>query len=66
MLDVVIKKLVTMNPEDLTQGAVTEWVQTAIKSERDFSNFVCGLIAPNDKHVMKQGELNFVSEFQGL
>jgi len=62
MLDVVIKKLDVMNPEDLTQGAVTEWVQTAIKSERE----AAGLIAPNGKPEAKQGELHFVSDFQGL
>jgi len=62
MLDVVIKKLDTINPEDLTQGTVTEWVQTAIKSEREGA----GIIAPNGKPETKQGELNFVSDFQGL
>jgi len=66
MLDVISKKLDTMNPEDLTQGTVTEWVQTAIKSEREASNFVCGLVSPNGKPETKQGELNFVSDFQGL
>jgi len=62
MLDVVSKKLDTMNPDDLTQSAVTEWVQTAIKAERDGA----GLISPNGKSEPKQGELNFVSDFQGL
>jgi hypothetical protein len=32
MLDVVSKKLDLMNPEELAQGAVAEWVQTAIKA----------------------------------
>jgi hypothetical protein len=62
MLDVVSKKLDTMNPEDLTQGTVTEWVQTAIKSERE----AAGLVTPNGKTEPKQGELNFVQDFQGL
>ena len=66
MLDVVSKKLDLMNPEDLTQGNVAEWVQTAIKTEREASNFVCGMVAPNGKAETKQGELNFVSDFQGL
>jgi hypothetical protein len=35
MLDVVYKKLDTMNPQELTQGNLTEWVQTAIKAERE-------------------------------
>jgi ribosomal protein S3AE len=62
MLDVVQKKLDTMNPEDLTQGTVTEWVQTAIKAERENM----GLILPNEKPETKQGEFQFVSDFQGL
>jgi len=62
MLDVVTKKLDTMNPAELTQGNLTEWVQTAIKAERE----AAGLVAGNDKAEMKQGELNFVSDFQGL
>jgi len=62
MLDVVQKKLDLMNPEDLAQGTVAEWVQTAIKAERE----AAGLIAPNGKPETKQGELNFVSDFQGL
>jgi hypothetical protein len=62
MLDVVSKKLDTMNPEDLTQGNVTEWVQAAIKAERE----IAGLIAVDGKADPKQGELNFVQDFQGL
>jgi len=62
MLDVVSKKLDTMNPADLSQNSVSEWVQTAIKAERE----AAGLVAGNDKAEPKQGELNFVSDFQGL
>jgi len=62
MLDVVKKKLDTMNPADLTQGAVTEWVQTAIKAERE----AAGLIASNGKTEVRQGELNFTPDFNGL
>ena len=62
MLDVVKKKLDTMNPQELSQGNLTEWVQTAIKAERE----AAGLVSPNGKPEVKQGELNFVSEFQGL
>jgi hypothetical protein len=61
MLDVVSKKLDIMNPEELTQGNVTEWVETAIKAER-----VAAGLASSDKTELKQGELNFVSDFQGL
>jgi len=62
MLDVVLKKLETMNPHDLTQGTVAEWVQTAIRAEREAAN----IISPNVKTESKQGEFNFVSDFQGL
>jgi hypothetical protein len=62
MLDVVSKKLDIMNPAELTQGAVTEWVQTAIRAERE----AAGLVADNGKTEPKQGELNFVSDFKGL
>ena len=67
MLDVVQKKLDLMNPEDLTQGTVAEWVQTAIKAEREAAGLVqTSGLTPNGKTEAKQGELNFVSDFQGL
>jgi hypothetical protein len=62
MLVVVSKKLDTMNPEELTQGNVTEWVQTAIRAERE----AAGLVVSGGKVEPRQGELSFVSEFQGL
>jgi len=62
MLDVVVKKLDSMNPAELTQGNLTEWVQTAIKAEREAAS----LVSPNGKGDDKQGELNFTSDFQGL
>jgi len=62
MLEVVKKKLDTMNPEDLAQGNVTDWVQTAIRAERE----AAGLITSSGKPEPKQGELNFVSDFNGL
>jgi hypothetical protein len=62
MLDVVIKKLDGMNPADLGQNVLTEWVQTAIKAD----NEAAGLIATNGKAEPKQGELNFVSDFNGV
>ena len=62
MLNLVEKKLDLMNPAELTQGNVTEWVQTAIKAERE----AAGLVAGNGKPEAKQGELNFTSDFQGL
>jgi len=67
MLDVVSKKLDTMNPVELSQSAVTEWVQTAIKAEREASNlWFGGLVSPNGKTEPKQGELSFVSDFNGV
>jgi hypothetical protein len=33
MLELVETKLDLMNPADLTQGTVTEWVETAIRAE---------------------------------
>ena len=62
MLDVVSKKLDMMNPGELTQGAVTEWVQTAIRAERE----AAGLVTSGGKPEPKQGEINFTSEFEGL
>jgi len=62
MLEVVSKKLDLMDPAELSQGNLTEWVQTAIKAERE----AAGLVAPNGKAEPKQGELTFSPEFQGL
>jgi hypothetical protein len=63
MLAVVEKKLDLMDPSDLTQGMVTEWVETAIRAERE----AAGLVAPNGgKSEPKQGEINFTPEFDGL
>ena len=62
MLDVVAKKLDLMDPAELTQGNVTEWVATAIKAERE----AAGLVTSAGKTETKQGELNFTPDFQGL
>ena len=63
MLEVVEKKLDLMDPADLTQGTVTEWVETAIRAERE----AAGLVTPNvGKSEPKQGEINFTPEFEGL
>ena len=62
MLDVVSKKLDSMNPAELTQGNLTEWVNTAIRAERE----AAGLVAPNGIQEAKQGELNFTPDFKGL
>jgi hypothetical protein len=63
MLMVVEKKLDLMDPADLAQGTVTEWVQTAIRAERE----AAGLVTANSgKAEPKQGEINFAPEFEGL
>jgi hypothetical protein len=63
MLMVVEKKLDLMDPADLTQGTVTEWVEAAIRAERE----AAGLVTPNSGKVEpKQGEINFTPEFEGL
>jgi hypothetical protein len=62
MLTVVEKKLDLMDPADLSQGTVTEWVETAIRVERE----AAGLVTPNGKTEPKQGEINFTPEFEGL
>jgi hypothetical protein len=67
MLEVVSKKLDTMNPADLSQGTVTEWVSTAIRAEREVSNQgLLGIVTPNGKSEPKQGEINFTPEFSGI
>jgi len=62
MLEVVQKKLELMNPAELTQGGVTEWVQTAIKTERE----AAGLVTTSGKPEVRQGEFNFSPDFQRL
>jgi hypothetical protein len=62
MLDVVSKKLDTMKPEDLSQGTVTEWVQTAIKAEREAAGLVASAVSNESK---KEG-IQFSLDFQGL
>jgi hypothetical protein len=62
MLEVVSKKLDLMDPADLTQGAVTEWVETAVKTERE----IFGLTGLNGKAEPKQGGINFSPEFEGV
>jgi hypothetical protein len=69
MLEVVKKKLDTMNPDELTQGNVTEWVQTAIRAEREAGQFAdanCLGVSTSRNSMLKQGELNFTPDFQGL
>jgi hypothetical protein len=64
MLQVVSKKLDMMNPEELKDGTVTEWVETAIRAERE----AAGLAVSGGKAdgAAKQGEINFTPEFEGI
>jgi hypothetical protein len=62
MLATVSKKLDLMDPADLSQGTVTQWVETAIRVERE----AAGLVTPNGKTEPQQGEINFTPEFEGL
>jgi len=62
MLEVVKKKLDLMDAGELSQGNVTEWVETAIRAERE----AAGLVTSSGKPEPKQGELTFTPEFNGI
>jgi hypothetical protein len=62
MLAVVTKKLDLMQPEELTQSTVTDWVETAIRAERE----AAGLVATKDGGSKKSGAIVFAPEFEGL
>jgi hypothetical protein len=63
MLNVVSKKLDLMAPEELKQETVTEWVETAIKAERE----AAGLVTKDGKESAKSGAtIAFQPEFEGL
>jgi hypothetical protein len=76
MLQVVTKKLELMNPADLTQGTVKEWVEMAIRTDREAcyppAADSLGVCCANSRHGSKgniepkQGEINFTPEFDGL
>ena len=67
MLEVVSKKLDLMDPAELTQGNVTEWVETAIKAERDAGQFAdANCLGVSAGRNSTQGELVFTPDFQGL
>jgi len=65
MLFVVSKKLDSMNPDELNQTNVSEWVKTAIHTERE----ILGINSEeggNKQNRGKQIEINFDTDFQGL
>jgi hypothetical protein len=67
MLAVVSKKLDGMNPADLSQGTVTEWVETAIRAEREAAGVVPATGAGHSLPTSSgQLEINFTPELQGL
>jgi hypothetical protein len=68
-LEVVEKKLDLMNPAELTQGTVTEWVETAIRTDREAwqcADTNCHGVSTNRNSTSKQMEINFTPEFEGL
>jgi hypothetical protein len=69
MLAVVKKKLDMMDPADLTHGTVTEWVETAIRAEREAGQCAdahCDGVSASRNSMPKQGEIHFTPEFEGL
>jgi hypothetical protein len=69
MLAVVSKKLDLINPADLSQGTVTQWVETAIRAERETGQFAyanCLGVSTGRNSMPQQGEINFTPEFNGL
>jgi hypothetical protein len=62
MLNIVNKKLDTMAAEELTQANVTDWVKTAVQTERE----VLGVSKEDDGVKNGQPEIKFDSDFEGL
>ena len=62
LLTAVSKRVDALNPVELPLALVTDWVETAIKAERE----AAGLVAGNGKIEPKQKELLFGSDFDGL
>ncbi|GHV77123.1 hypothetical protein AGMMS49942_19440 [Spirochaetia bacterium] len=65
MLGVVGKKLDCMDPADLGQATLPVWVTTAIRLNRELLGLVDGKEKP-DGAVDASGQINFISEFEGL
>jgi hypothetical protein len=68
MLKVVNKKLdlMEMEPGELTQGAVVEWLTTAISTEREIAGITTAPKGEREGASGKQLEINFTPEFEGL
>ncbi|GHV38291.1 hypothetical protein AGMMS49546_08460 [Spirochaetia bacterium] len=65
MLKVVEKKLDLMDPAELAQGTVTDWVSTAIRAEREAAGLTTGKDKP-EVQTDKNGQITFIPEFEGL
>ena len=66
LLTAVSKRVDALNPEELPLSLVTDWVETAIKAEREAAALVDGKDGKDGKSEPKQGEFIFTSDFQGL
>jgi hypothetical protein len=66
MLGVVNKKLDLMKPGELAQGAVVEWLTTAINTEREIAGITTAPKGDRDGGGGKQLKINFTPEFEGL
>jgi hypothetical protein len=65
MLEVVTRKLEMMEPGELSQGAVVEWLNTVISTERELAG-IGGIKKERDGKGGKQLEIQFSPEFEGL
>jgi len=66
LLTAVSKRVDALNPVELPLALVTDWVETAIKAEREAAALVNGKDGKDGKPEPKQGEFIFTSDFQGL
>jgi hypothetical protein len=64
MLLAVNKKLDSMAPGELAQGAVVEWLTTAINTERELAGITATAKGGNPER--KQPEIQFTTDFEGL
>jgi hypothetical protein len=64
MLLVVNKKLDSMAPGELTNGAVAEWLTVAFRTDRELAGLVSG--DGKDSAGQKPGAITFAPEFEGL
>ncbi|MDC7228525.1 MAG: hypothetical protein PQJ61_17320 [Spirochaetales bacterium] len=63
MLDLVEKRLDRLDPEELSQGTLTDWVKTSVNIERQTYD---DTIEDENKGKLKQLEISFFEEFDGI